>query len=299
MDKQKVNRKNIRIPSECLLCMGRNLTAKFPEDASEEQRIRFIQGVYELLGGMSLTDTAPKATRDIMHLREEMFGPEKDYASLKSRYNAKVMKYEDRIRAEIQAAPDPLKRAIQYSIYGNYIDFTVPQGVEDEKLEALLEASSGFVVDEKKLEAIRRELSGARELFFLLDNCGEIVLDKLFMEEIRREFPDIAITAVVRGGDFANDVTVKDAEETRLSEVAEILPNGDDIGGTMPERMSEEARNRLLSAKLIFAKGEGNFETLWGCGWNIYYFFLCKCELFANRFRVPPNTGMIVHDSEV
>ncbi len=122
MDKQKGNGKSIRIPSECLLCMGRNLTLKFPEDAPEEQRIRFIQEVYTLLGSMSLTDTAPKATRDIMHLREEMFGPEKDYASLKSRYNAKVMKYEDRIRAEIQTAPDPLKRAIQYSIYGNYID---------------------------------------------------------------------------------------------------------------------------------------------------------------------------------
>ena len=31
---------------------------------------------------------------------------------------------------------------------------------------------------------------------------------------------------------------------------------------------------------------------------NVYYLFMCKCELFARRFQVPRFTGMLVHDSQ-
>ena len=49
-------------------------------------------------------------------------------------------------------------------------------------------------------------------------------------------------------------------------------------------------------ADLIIAKGQGNFETLQGCGLNIYYAFLCKCQFFADRFGVPIYTGMLVRE---
>lgn len=42
----------------------------------------------------------------------------------------------------------------------------------------------------------------------------------------------------------------------------------------------QEARQVLDQADVMLAKGQANFETLHGCGRNIYYSFLCKCDWF-------------------
>ena len=54
----------------------------------------------------------------------------------------------------------------------------------------------------------------------------------------------------------------------------------------------------INQADVIIAKGQGNFETLWGCGRNIYYMFLCKCELFTERFGVKQFEGILVNDKQ-
>ena len=46
-----------------------------------------------------------------------------------------------------------------------------------------------------------------------------------------------------------------------------------------------------------------NAETLLmnlmrGCGLNVFYLFMCKCQLFATRFHVPRFTGMLVRDKD-
>ena len=51
-----------------------------------------------------------------------------------------------------------------------------------------------------------------------------------------------------------------------------------------------------ITADFIISKGQGNFETLRKCGKNIYYIFLCKCDLFANTFQVPKLTGMLINE---
>ena len=74
--------------------------------------------------------------------------------------------------------------------------------------------------------------------------------------------------------------------------------NGNDIAGTCLSRLSEEALKYLDEADLILSKGQANFETLRGCGKNIYYIFLCKCDMFANRFGVEKYTGMFLNDKD-
>ena len=47
---------------------------------------------------------------------------------------------------------------------------------------------------------------------------------------------------------------------------------------------------------VIISKGQGNFETLNGCGLNIYYLFLCKCEWFVKRFGMERFKGVFIND---
>lgn len=135
----------------------------------------------------------------------------------------------EEIEERLQGAADPLKRAIQYAMTGNYIDFGAMQKVEEEQLERLLEKSQEIVVDPKEYEALRRELLAGRNVVYLTDNCGEIVLDKLLMKEILRQNPQARITAIVRGAPALNDATVEDAQQVGLSQVARVIGNGSAI----------------------------------------------------------------------
>ena len=87
---------------------------------------------------------------------------------------------------------------------------------------------------------------------------------------------------------------MEDAVFCGMDREAIVVSNGLPIAGTVPQLLSPEAKMIFDSANVILSKGQGNYESLADCGRNIYYSFLCKCELFTARFHVPPLTGMFV-----
>ena len=93
-----------------------------------------------------------------------------------------------------------------------------------------------------------------------------------------------------------NDVTMEDAVQVGLTQHFNVIGNGNSTAGTVMEELSDEAKEILLSADVILSKGQANFETLRGCGLNVYYIFLCKCEMFAKIFGVPRLSGILIND---
>ena len=75
-----------------------------------------------------------------------------------------------------------------------------------------------------------------------------------------------------------------------------VIDNGNCVPGTIPEQLGPEARQAMAEADLILSKGQGNLETLLGCGLNIYYAFLVKCPLFMERFGKPKLTPMFLRE---
>ena len=142
------------------------------------------------------------------------------------------------------------------------------------------------------------DLSKANRLVFITDNCGEIVLDKVLIKTIQDQYPHVKITVMVRGGATLNDATMKDAEEVGMTGLVKVIHNGNDIAGTCLSKLSDDALMCLNEADVILSKGQANFETLRGCGRNIYYIFLCKCDMFAGRFGVEKYTGMFLNDKD-
>ena len=90
---------------------------------------------------------------------------------------------------------------------------------------------------------------------------------------------------IVRGACVANDASMEDAVQVGLPDEARVIGNGTRIAGTSLNRISREAKELIERADLIIAKGQGNYETLSGCGLNVYYLFLCKCDYFVKRFE--------------
>ena len=66
---------------------------------------------------------------------------------------------------------------------------------------------------------------------------------------------------------------------------------GTDLG-LLPEPVLERLRN----AKLVIAKGQGNFETLTGCGLNLYYLFLSKCPGYTRWYGFERFSGILAND---
>ena len=101
---------------------------------------------------------------------------------------------------------------------------------------------------------------------------------------------------MVRGGSILNDVTEADAKYVGLDQVAKIVSNGAPVGGTIYSLLPEEARSVLDGADVILSKGQGNYESLSGRGYHVFYALLCKCDLFTSRFDVPRLTGIFVEE---
>ena len=198
----------------------------------------------------------------------------------------------------IQKNEDPLKEAMRFARIGNYIDFSALECVSEEEFLKLF-GNEKDRIDEEEYGYLRQDLQHASRLVYIMDNCGEIVLDKLVIRELKKLYPSLHITAMVRGREAVNDATVEDAQMAGITKEVPVITNNSSITGVVLSELPGETREVLDKADLILAKGQGNFESLHGCGKNIYYLFLCKCELFSQRFQVEQFQGMLVNEKRV
>ena len=127
---------------------------------------------------------------------------------------------------------------------------------------------------------------------YLTDNAGEIGFDRIFAEAIAKIHPNLEITFCVRGGPTLNDATREDAAAVGIP--FRVIDNGNLVPGTQLDLLSAEAKQAVETADVILAKGMANVETMLGCGYNIYYAFLVKCQRFVNLFGKPLMTPMLV-----
>ena len=285
-----------RLHPECISCMTKVHLDKCPKDVPEEKKVEYMQKVLKILAEAPKRFGAPVIVRTINQLQDEMFGMKEEYAKIKQHYNALMMQYEERVLEHMAKSEDSIKTGIQYAMIGNYIDFGARITVTDEHLTELLNDPDKFVIDEKQYSEFAGDLENAKKMVYLTDNCGEIVMDKLLIRQIKEKYPNLELTVLVRDAEVINDATIEDAAQVGMCELAKVMPNGSDIAGTWMEEISDEAKAVLQDADMIISKGQGNFETLRKCGLNIYYIFLCKCDLFANTFQVPKLTGMLINE---
>ena len=289
----------VRLTSNCISCLAKAQLEKYPKDTPELIQIEYKKRALQIMADAALTDSAPMIVYKLDKLRLEMFGSSTDYSEIKHYFNDYVMKKEQRITAEIKNAEDPLLRGIQYAMTGNYIDFGAMENVAEDKFEELLNAAKEIVLDKDEYEALKTDLCHAKKLIFLHDNCGEVVFDHILIKTLKDLYPDLEIISIVRGFPVLNDATMEDAVQIGLNHTVKVLENGSMVAGTCLDDISEEALLNIKEADLVISKGQGNFETLYGCGLNIYYLFMCKCSLFANRFQKKLYEGMLINDKSV
>lgn len=281
----------------CIACIVKRQEESIAAETDETKKLAYIKEVLKILHDNADTESAPVTTEWISEARKRYFGADKSFQALKQKYNHVMLRHEGQIEARILQSADSLAAAMKFARAGNYIDFGAMGDIDDEKLEQLLQGALEEDLDIYTYDCFTGELSEAKRIAYLTDNCGEIVMDKLLVRTLKRLYPHLHIDVIVRGKPVLNDATREDAEMVGLDKEATIIENGSGAAGTDLKRISPEAKDALRQADFIISKGQGNFESLHGCGMNMYYLFLCKCDWFVRRFKLERFKGVFVHES--
>lgn len=279
----------MRVPESCAECLydkQKHLT----DDA------KYLSEIKEIIDNRDEDDTSPYLVYKFNRVYERYFGKKAPYREIKKKYNDLVLSVEQSVRNRIEASEDPLAKALAYARVGNYIDFGAMNHVDEETFLSLLDNVQLQDRDAEVIRSFVEQCVNAHHFLLITDNCGEIVLDKLFLEQMHKRFPDLAIDVLVRGGEVLNDATQEDAEYVGIDRLANVISNGLPIAGTVYSMLPDQAKAAMDHADVILAKGQGNYESLCNQGMHIFYSFLCKCELFTDRFRVPKLTGIFVEE---
>ena len=282
--------------SLCVQCLLNKHVEQARKLADEATANAFTKDLLELLGQCLGKTNSAVAGAQINTLYQKHFGLAQDrFVQEKQESNAFIKKRLPEISRLVEQQPDPLLAALRFSILGNYLDFSALLGqVSFEKMDAMLQDALKMELDLQVYDALRLDLAKAKRLLYITDNAGEIGFDRVFAQQIQKQYPHLQITFCVRGLPAHNDAMREDAAYMELE--FPVVDTGNDVGGFMIDMLSPEAKQALEEADVIIAKGMGNTESMYGCGYNVYYAFLVKCALFRDVFQKPQLTPMLLKE---
>ncbi|MBN2210588.1 MAG: DUF89 family protein [Sedimentisphaerales bacterium] len=236
-----------------------------------------MRQILHLADNLDLSASPPAMGREIHRVIREITGNSDPFKSIKEQSNQIALKYYPLLKERIEQSDDPFVTAVRVAIAGNIIDFAKLDRLDEAIIQKAINDSFTAHLSRDELNAFRRNITQAQNILYLGDNAGEIVFDRLLIEQM----PVAKIIYAVRGYPVINDVTRQDAVVAGLADMVEIIDSGADVPGTILETCSVEFQERFKKADLIVAKGQGNYETLNDVAQNIYFLLKVKCPVVA------------------
>jgi uncharacterized protein with ATP-grasp and redox domains len=203
--------------------------------------------------------------------------------------NKRVIELLPRLRQIVRDSQDPLVRALEISIIGNYIDSGV---AKDFPWEDALE-SEEQELDNGVYQRFYQAVHEHKQIMILGDNAGEIALDTILAAELQNL--GCQVTYVVRGKPVINDATLEDAQEVGMSGLCEVISSGVDTPGTVLSRCDQEFLDRFYNSPLILSKGQGNLESLVDECEGIFYALKVKCSVVAELIQLEEGTSALLY----
>ena len=284
----------ISMNSLCVECRLKKDLATARQLGTDEQATEFARAHMNLFLSLDKDENSAYFGSLLEDLFREHYnvGPDR-HKEEKELSNKFVMDRMETLVSRVEAQPDPVFAALQFSVLGNYIDFSALRGeVSFEVLDKMLVSALEMELDRATYEEFCRDLQKGKKLLYITDNAGEIGFDRILAQQLVKKYPQLEITFCVRGGPVSNDATRADAQAVGLE--FPVIDSGNAIGGTILRCINGETKTAMEEADLILAKGMGNTESLYGSDYNIYYAFLVKCDRFIQVFNKPKMTPMFI-----
>jgi uncharacterized protein with ATP-grasp and redox domains len=265
---------------DCIPCFIRQaLDAARMVTDDEQIHEHIVREVLCLASKMDLRQSPPAMAQKIHRMIRKLTGVRDPYLQMKNRFNKMALEMYPELRHRIASSADPFETAVRLAIAGNIVDLGVKTGLVESEIEKTIAQSLTDPFDTKAVEEFSKATKQAKEILYLGDNAGEIVFDRLLIEQLPAE----KITFVVKAGPIINDATIEDAQIAGLTDIVKVIDNGSDVPGTILENCSQDFRRRFDKADLVIAKGQGNFETLSDVNKDIFFILRAKCPVIARH----------------
>ncbi len=245
----------------------------------EEKKEPAMRSVLTFLAKADYRKSPPALGREMHRVIRSALNNPDPYKDIKEKYNKMMLDRWSKFRDMVDNSEDPFDTALRLAMAGNVIDFGSRNQLNImDTIDRVIHADPA--IDDSR--SLRRDLERAQSVLYVGDNCGEIVLDKLFIETIGH--PNMAFA--VRDTPVLNDATLEDALMVGLDKHAGLITTGDDAPGAVWETTSQSFKDKLKSADVVLAKGQGNLEGLIEIEAPIYYILVVKCPLIGSRLGV-------------
>ncbi len=286
---------------DCYLCLLRQSleAARFASEDPEIHRQVILSGM-KLIHESEALVPPPLLGREIHRLIRQVTGTPDPYSSEKEIANRTMLDRLDLMRQMIDSSSDPLETAVKLAITGNLIDNAMGVWDTNKIHQALDEAVTGRL--NGSIETLREAIQSADTIFYLTDNAGEIVCDRLLIEVLTQKNKK-TVTVAVRGYPIINDATYADAKTAGLTTLpsVEVINNGNDGLGTILDECSPIFLEHFTGDSLVISKGLANFETLVVNTSSyqpkqIIYLFKSKCP-FISHFAGTQLGDMVIRTS--
>lgn len=259
----------------CLINQGLNAVKRLnlPKEKEKEIAVKSLK----FLSRFETFDRSPAYyAYYIQRIVKEVTGKEDPFAEQKDTANRRAQEMLPLLEEKLHSSPDPVATALKLSAVGNYIDFAIRGEVDLERDISLLLNSDFAVWDYKEFS---EKLKGARSVFIIGDNAGEIVFDKVLVNALKSMGKEVVYG--VKGKPILNDATMEDARKVSMTDICRVVDNGSDKVGTWLEDCSKEFLEVFYDADIVISKGQANFETLSGADRDLFFLLVAKCEPIA------------------
>lgn len=276
---------------DCLPCLyNQTLRVTKAINLDDDLAANVLKEAARIISKLDMKETPPEAAAIIYPKISKIVKKDDLYEEKKIESTKKANELLKKIEPQIKEQKDIVDTALRLAVAGNVIDFAteVSFDLEDE-IKKIFDAK--FAKDDKKI--FKDRLKEAKTLMVIGDNVGEHLFDKKMIELFLEFNPDLKVYYLVRGKPIINDVTMKEAKDIGLDEVANIIDSGVDTPGFLLNRANEESKKLFKSVDLVLAKGMGNFECMEEIKDNrLFFLFKVKCSVVASK--VGKNIGDLI-----
>jgi len=262
---------------DCIPCLLRQaVEAPRLVGASATVQEAVVRRALQELFQVDFTQSPPAMAQSIHRHIRALTGRKDPYQKIKERFNALALAMLLELEQIVARARQPMAAAVRLAIAGNVIDLGINGNLQETHVkEAIQHALAAPLQGE--LEQFIRAVAKARSILYLADNAGEIVFDRLLLQQL----PLKRITLAVRGAPIINDATREDAAAAGIDRLVKVIDNGSDAPGTILAECSESFLRHFHQADLVIAKGQGNYETLNDAPKDIFFILKAKCPVIA------------------
>ncbi len=240
--------------------------------------------------GVNSASIATKVHRAVY----DAIGSNDPYSELKKRANQIAQSLYPRAEAFVMNSSDRLEAACLMSIIGNVLDFGLGIGYDEpEDLSREFDSLVGQGLGVNDVDKMRELLVKGSTVVYLMDNCGEIVFDRLLVNELKGM--GVRVIGVAKGEPILTDVTEADLSTTGMDKVFdETMTTGSFAIGIDTGLIGQALRAEMEKADLIISKGMANFESLSDQRYpRVAYLMRTKCRPVADAIGAKKDQNVV------